>query len=133
MSAFVKAADVREDTFDWGAIGWRCGPGSTGATRFIVLDVSIVPGQGHDFHKHPDQDELIVVHSGRLEQYLEVESETLGPGDSVFIEAGVVHGSFAIGDEPAVLQIVMGPAVGTDTGYELIDMSGEEPYASLRR
>ena len=44
-----------------------------------------------------------------------------------------MHGSFAIGDEPAVLQIVMGPAVGTDTGYELIDMSGEEPYASLRR
>jgi quercetin dioxygenase-like cupin family protein len=131
VSAFVRGADVRRDRFDWGEIGWRSGPGSTGARRFVVLDVSILPGQGHDFHKHPDQDEVIVVQSGRLRQYLEQESELLGPGDSVFIEAGVVHGSFAIGDEPAVLQIVMGPAVGTDTGYELVDMSAEEPYASL--
>ncbi len=132
MSSFVRKADVREDGFDWGTIGWRSGPGSTGGTRFVVLDVTILPGEGHDFHKHPDQEEMIVVQSGRLEQYLETESELLDPGDSVFIEAGVVHASFAAGDEPATLQIVMGPAVGTDTGYELVDMSAEEPYASLR-
>jgi hypothetical protein len=31
------------------------------------------------------------------------------------------------------VQIVIGPAIGTDTGYEIVDMAGEEPYASLRR
>jgi quercetin dioxygenase-like cupin family protein len=132
MSMFVKAGDVREDTFDWGVIGWRCGPGSTGAKRFVVMDVSIWPGQRHDFHQHPDQDEMIIVRSGRLQQYLEEDSEILGPGDSVFIEAGVVHASITVGDEPAVVQVVIGPSIGTDTGYVLVDMATEEPYASLR-
>jgi quercetin dioxygenase-like cupin family protein len=76
---------------------------------------------------------MIVVRSGRLEQYLEQDSEILGPGDSVFIEAGVVHASITVGDEPAVVQIVIGPSIGTDTGYEIVDMASEEPYASLRR
>ena len=133
MSMFVKAADVREDTFDWGVIGWRSGPGNTGSKRFVVMDVSISPGQRHDFHKHPEQDEMIIVRSGRLEQFLEQDAEILGPGDSVFIEAGVVHASITVGDEPAVVQIVIAPAIGTDTGYEIVDMASEEPYASLRR
>jgi quercetin dioxygenase-like cupin family protein len=132
MSAFVKASDIREDTFDWGTIGWRCGPASTGAKTLVVMDVTISPGQRHDFHKHPEQDEVIVVRSGRLKQYLEQESELLGPGDSVFVPADVVHASIAVGDEPAVLQVVIAPALGEDTGYELVDMSTVEPYASLR-
>ena len=131
MSMFVKGGDVREDTFDWGVIGWRCGPGNTGAKRFVVMDASIWPGQRHDFHKHPGQDEMIIVRSGRLEQFIETKSEILGPGDYVFIEGGVVHASITVGDEPAVVQIVIGPAIGTDTGYEIVDMAGEEPYASL--
>jgi quercetin dioxygenase-like cupin family protein len=131
VSMFVKADAVREDAFEWGVIGWRCGPGNTGSKRFIVLDATIHPGERHDFHKHPDQDEMIVVRAGRLQQYVELESEILAPGDSVYIDAGVVHASLCHGAEPAVIQIVMAPAVGTDTGYELVDMTGVEPYASL--
>lgn len=131
MSMFVKAGDVREDTFDWGVIGWRCGPGNTGAKRFIVLDATIYPGERHDFHRHPDQDEMIVVRAGRLLQYVELDSEILEQGDSVYIDANVVHASICDGDEPAVIQIVMAPAIGTDTGYELVDMTSVEPYAAL--
>jgi quercetin dioxygenase-like cupin family protein len=132
MSVFMKADDVRVDAFDWGTIGWRCGPASTGAKTLVVMDVTILPGQRHDFHKHPEQDEVIVVRSGRLKQYVEEGSELLGPGDSVFVPADVVHASVALGDEPAVLEVVIAPALGEDTGYELVDMSTVEPYASLR-
>ena len=131
MSMFVRSREVREDEFDWGVIGWRCGPGNTGSRRFIVLDAMIYPGERHDFHKHPDQDEMIIVRSGRLLQYIELESEILGPGDSAYIDADVVHASICDGGEPAVIQIVMAPAMGTDTGYELVDMTAVEPYAAL--
>ena len=28
MSSFVKQADVEQEQFDWGTIGWRCRPGT---------------------------------------------------------------------------------------------------------
>ena len=55
----------------------------------------------------------------------------LRPGDSVYIDADVVHASFNDGDEDAHLQVILGPSVG-EGGYELVDVAGEEPWASLR-
>jgi quercetin dioxygenase-like cupin family protein len=132
MSAFVTQDDVRQEQFDWGTIGWRCTPGNTGAKQLVVMDVTLEPGQGHDFHKHPGQEEMIIVKAGRVTQYLERESSGLGPGDSVYIDADVVHASFNEGDETAHLQVVIGPCIGDGAGYGLVDVSGEEPWASLR-
>ncbi len=131
MSRFVLTDDVRSDSFDWGDIGWRCTPQVTGAKQIAVLDVTIEPGSAHDFHKHPGQEEVIVVKSGRIEQWIEQEHQELGPGDSVYIDADVVHASFVLGDEPALLQVILGPAVG-ESGYGLVDVSGEAPWSSLR-
>ena len=69
--------------------------------------------------------------AGRVEQYLERDSALLEPGDSVFIDADVVHASFNVGDETARLQVVIGPSIG-DGGYGLVDVSAEEPWASVR-
>ena len=85
----------------------------------------------HDFHKHPDQDEMIIVKSGRVVQWLEQESKELGPGDSVYIDKDVVHGSFNEFGETAELQVILAPAMG-EGGYELVDVSGDEPWSSLR-
>ena len=131
MSRFVLAGDVRQDQFDWGVIGWRCIPGSTGSKHLAVLDVVLEPGQGHDFHTHPDQEEMIIVTGGRIEQWIERDRHELAPGDSVFIDAGVVHASFNIGSEDAHLQVVLGPSMG-EGGYELVYVSSEEPWNSLR-
>jgi quercetin dioxygenase-like cupin family protein len=132
MSAFVRQSDVRNEQFDWGVIGWRCSPDNTGSAQLVVMDVSLEPGEGHDFHRHPGQEEMIIVKSGRVEQYLVVESAILGPGDSVYIDADVVHASFNIGDVTAHLQVVIGPSSGDGTGYGVVDVSGEEPWSSLR-
>ena len=131
MSRFVLAGDVRQEQFDWGVIGWRCIPEVTGSDHLAVLDLVLGPGQGHDFHTHPDQDEMIVVKAGGIEHWIEQDRHELGPGDSVYIDAGVVHASFNTGSEDALLQVVLGPSVG-EGGYELVDVSAEEPWASLR-
>jgi quercetin dioxygenase-like cupin family protein len=93
--------------------------------------VTLEPGRGHDYHRHPDQEEMIIVRSGQIEQWIEQEAHVLGSGDSVYIDADIVHASFNTGSETAHLQVVLGPAVG-DGGYELVDVSGEEPWSSLR-
>ncbi len=131
MSRFVKKSDVEDEQFDWGVIGWRCVP-ATGAKSIVVMDVSLEPGQGHDFHRHPGQEEMIIVKRGSITQYLERESTTLQPEDSVFIEADVVHASFNDSQETAHLQVIIAPSLGVDTGYGLVDVSGEEPWVSVR-
>jgi quercetin dioxygenase-like cupin family protein len=130
-SRFVKHSDVAQEQFDWGVIGWRCVP-ETGAKQLVIMDVTLEPGQGHDFHMHPGQEEMIIVKQGAITQYLEHESTTLEPGDSVFIEANIVHASFNEGGETALLQVAIAPSLGEGMGYGLVDVSAEEPWASLR-
>jgi quercetin dioxygenase-like cupin family protein len=132
MSAFVRQSEIRNEDFGWGVIGRRCTPGGTGAKQLVVLDVSLEPGQAHSFHRHPGQEEVIVVKSGEIEQWLGHEAATLGPGDSVFIDADLVHATFNDGNETAHLQVVLGPAVDSEIGYGLVDVSGEAPWSSLR-
>ena len=131
MSRFVVQDDVTMVEFDWGSAGMRCDPPSTGCSTFVVMDVTLVAGAAHAFHKHPDQDEMIIVTRGRIVQYLDRDRVELGPGDSVYIDKDVVHGSYNDFSETAELQVVLAPPMG-DGGYELVDVSGEEPWASLR-
>jgi quercetin dioxygenase-like cupin family protein len=63
MSSFVKQSDVRQEGFDWGTIGWRLTPDS-GSKALVVMDVTLEPGEGHAFHRHPGQEEMIIVKSG---------------------------------------------------------------------
>ena len=93
MSSFVKQPDVRQESFDWGVIGWRLTPDS-GSKQLVIMDVTLEPGGGHDFHRHPGQEEMIIVKQGRIIQYIEQDSTELGPGDSVYLDEGVVHASF---------------------------------------
>jgi quercetin dioxygenase-like cupin family protein len=132
MSTFVKQACVEQEQFDWGTIGWRCRPANTGSKQLVVMDVTLEPGEGHAFHRHDGQEEMIIVKQGEITQYIERDSTSLASGDSVFLEESVVHASFNDGDQTAHLQVVIGPSLGGETGYGLEDVSGEEPWASLR-
>ncbi len=131
MSKFVMKDEVPTEHYDWGDAGMRCAPPGTGCETFVVMDVRLDPGFFHAFHTHPDQDEMIVVKNGRATQYLDQESRELGPGDSVYIDKGVVHATYNDGEEPVELQVVLAPPV-TDGGYVAVDVSAEEPWASLR-
>ncbi len=128
---FMLGAETPPETLDWGQLRWMSHPPSTKAKDLTVIEVTITPGNGHDFHKHPDQEEVIYVISGSVEQWLDTEKRVLGQGDSVFIGADVVHASFNVGDSDARLLAILGPCVG-DQGYELVDVAGEAPWKDLR-
>lgn len=129
---FVPNDQIQEDRFEWGTVGWRLTPAANGSSQLVVMDVTLDPGGGHDFHRHPDQEEMIIVNEGRITQFLEGESMELGPGDSVFVPTGTVHASFNDGDETARLTVVLGPTVNEETGYDLEEVADQEPWASLR-
>ncbi len=131
MSQFIRAGDVRVEQFEWGTIGWRLVP-AAGAEHLVVMDVTLIAGGGHDFHRHPGQEEMIIVRRGRITQYIEQECAQLGSGDSVLLEAGVVHASFNDESEPAELQVVIAPSIGGETGYGIEDVSGQAPWNGLR-
>ena len=92
MSQFIRSGDVRVEPFEWGTIGWRLVP-AAGAEHLVVMDVTLVAGGGHDFHRHPGQEEMIIVKRGRSPS-TSSRTAQLAAGDSVFLEAGVVHASF---------------------------------------
>ena len=93
--------------------------------------MTIAPGTGHDFHKHPSQDELIVLKAGSIVQFIEGESMVLGVGDSVYIDRDIVHASFNDGTQMAVLEVILGPSVG-EGSYEVVDVSTEAPWSTIR-
>lgn len=128
---FMMTADTPPEVLDWGRLRWMSHPPSTGAEQLTVIEVNISPGEGHDFHKHPDQEEVIYCISGKVEQWLGAEKRIFGPGDSLFIPADIVHATFNVGDSDAKLLAILGPCVG-DGGYELVDVASDAPWNGLR-
>lgn len=128
---FVMAKETRPEVLEWGTLGWLSNPPSTGARQLTVIDVTLGPGKGHDFHKHPDQEEVIYVVAGTVEQWVDREKRTLGPGDSAFIPADMVHASFNVGSGDAKIVAILGPCVG-EGGYELVDVSKRAPWKDRR-
>lgn len=127
---FKTSADrPREQTAD-GEIAPAAGP-ADGVSGIAAVEATFNPGKAHAFHTHPGQEEVIYVLEGRIEQWIEDTKQELGIGDVAVIEAGVVHATFNDGDVPARILAVLSPCVG-ESGYGAVDVSGEEPWRSLR-
>lgn len=128
---FISTDAVEREQLEWGELGWINRPSLTGARHLTTIDVTLKPGFGHDFHKHPDQEEVIYVMSGEIEQWLEKEKQTLTAGDAIFIDADVVHASFNVGSEPARLLVSLGPCAG-EGGYVSVEVGDQVPWNELR-
>jgi quercetin dioxygenase-like cupin family protein len=127
---FKTSADrPREQTAD-GELAPAVGP-ADGVTGIAAVEATFNPGRAHAFHTHPGQEEVIYVLEGRIEQWIEDTKRDLGAGDVAVIHAGVVHATFNDGDVPARILAVLSPCVG-ESGYSAVDVSGEEPWRSLR-
>jgi quercetin dioxygenase-like cupin family protein len=87
--------------------------------------------KGHDFHKHPDQEETTVCLKGTVEQWVGEEMRLLNPGDAVFIQADEVHATVNTGDEKAYVIAILGPCVG-EMGYEVVEVADQAPWNTLR-
>lgn len=128
---FIATAAVEREQLDWGTLGWVSRPATTSASELVVIEVLLTPGHGHNFHKHPDQEEVIYVLEGEVEQWLESEKRLLGRGDSLFIPKDVVHASFNVSAQPARLLAILAPCV-TSAGYVSVEVGVDEPWRNLR-
>jgi quercetin dioxygenase-like cupin family protein len=128
---FISSTEVKREQLDWGSLAWFSGPTDSGSKHLVVLEVHLSPAGGHNFHKHPNQEEVIYVIEGEIEQWVDQQKRILRPGDSAFIGADIVHASFNVSDQDASLLAILGPCIGPG-GYELIDVAKLEPWASLR-
>jgi quercetin dioxygenase-like cupin family protein len=128
--SFKSAGEIERQELDWGIFAAVSSP-ADGAERIMTVEGTFFPGKGHDFHCHPNQEEVIYVLDGELEQWVEHERRLLHPGDVVVIPAAAVHASFNTGSEPAKILAILSPCVG-DAGYEVEELGGQEPWASMR-
>ena len=127
---FKTAAEIARDEHDWGTFAAVSSP-ADGAERIMTVEATFLPGKSHAFHRHPNQEEVIYVLDGELEQWVEHERRLLRAGDAVVIPAAVVHASYNESDRPARILAVLSPCVGEE-GYEVEDLAHEEPWRSLR-
>ena len=129
-SQFRIREKIAPDNAPWGHSRWVSHPASTGATQLATLDAYIAPGQGHDFHKHLTQEEVLCVIEGQIEQWIDREKRILGAGDAIFIAPGTAHATFNVGKSDARVVVIFSPCVGE--GFESVDVSGEAPWQGLR-
>ena len=85
--------------------------------RFSIIDETFGPGMnsapGHTHHFHS---EVFFVVSGSMEWTVGDETDTLGPGDLVYVPPGTVHLTRVLGDEPVRALMIYEPA-GYERGY----------------
>lgn len=128
---FITGDDVSRENLEWGSLAWFSGPRVSNAEKLVVIEVSLSPGGGHSFHKHPRQEEVIYVLAGEVEQWVGREKRVLRSGDSAFVAADAVHASFNTSGGPARLLAILAPCIGPE-GYELVDVADGEPWKTLR-
>ena len=129
---FILQAGSKPEELDWGSMRWISNPDREDAAHLTTIEVILKLNKGHDFHKHPDQEEVIFVVEGKIEQWLEEKKHILEAGDAIFIPKDVVHASFNIGDIPARLFVTLGPCTPNGDGYELVEVHEAEPWNNLR-
>ncbi len=127
----VYGDEVETLAYDWGDIKILSSPKVTGAERFTFGMVVTKPGKGHDFHNHPDADEIIFVLSGEAEHIFEGEKPVrVRLGASIYIPQGVVHSTINVGWEPLRLLIVYAPTGAEEVLRGLPDCTVVPPQKS---
>ena len=127
---FVTSKEMQVDHLPWGPHDWLCRPDIVDAEKLLLVRVHIPPGQAHQFHRHPEQEEIIYVLEGSAEQWVGRDKRVLAAGEVAHIPANMVHGTYNIGTGPLRVLAILSPA--KIQGPALVDVSQDEPWHSLR-
>ena len=127
---FVTSEEAVVEELPWGPHAWLARSGLTESRLLQLVRVTMPGGKAHRFHRHPALEELLYVVAGRVEQWVGRERRLLGPGELAHVPMNEVHGSYNVFAEPVTFLAVLAPAVFE--GPALIDVSGEEPWRSLK-
>ena len=128
---FVSFRDAEVENVPPGKVHhWYCKPGRMPDTNLLLVRAQLEPGAAHRFHYHPNLEEILFILSGKAEQWVERENRIIGPGDSVHLPAGIIHGTYNVGAEPLDFLAILAPA--KSDGPMTIEVSDQEPWSSLR-
>lgn len=127
---FVTGADMEIELSPWGPHEWLSRPGLTQADELLLVRVRMPAGRAHQFHRHPEMEEIIYVVSGTAEQWVDREQRILRPGDVAHIPRDVVHGTYNAGEDELVFLAILSPAKAA--GPAVVDVHQDEPWRSLR-
>lgn len=110
---------------------WHYHPESIEGAESYMVKVVVPEGAGHDFHVHPQMHEILYIVKGRAEQWIEDEMQYLEVGESVYIDADVVHATFNAGEGELEFLAVLSPPAGWEAGT--VDVSDQAPYSGYRK
>jgi len=127
---FVTSDKARVEYAPWGKHSWLSDPKLTGTAGLALVRVTMPSGTGHQFHTHPELEEIIYVIDGVAEQWVDREKCRLKAGEIAFIPKGVVHATHNSTKRPLTFLAILSPA--TSKGPFIIDCYNEEPWRSLR-
>jgi quercetin dioxygenase-like cupin family protein len=128
---FVTSDKARVEFAPWGKHWWLSQTGLTDTTQLTLVRVTMRPGAGHQFHYHPELEEIIYIVDGVAEQWVDREKRRLKAGEIAFIPKMVVHAIHNPTKRPMTFLAILSPA--ESTGPFLIDCYNEEPWRNLRR
>ncbi|KAB2662035.1 MAG: cupin domain-containing protein [Verrucomicrobia bacterium] len=128
---FITTAEALKEDYKGRTNYWLARPEIADAKDLQLCRAVLPAGEGHDFHTHPELEEIIYVLEGTVEQWVETEKRMLQPGEVAHIPRGIVHATFNPTDRDAVILAILSPA--STQGPFLVDVSGEAPWNALRQ
>jgi quercetin dioxygenase-like cupin family protein len=128
---FVTADKARTEFAPWGKHWWLSEAGLTDAEQLTIVRVTMRPGAGHQFHYHPELEEVIYIVDGVAEQWVDREKRRLKAGEIAFIPKMVVHAIHNTSKKPMTFLAILSPA--RSKGPFLINCFNDEPWRSLRK
>jgi quercetin dioxygenase-like cupin family protein len=129
MKRFITAADVQHGSFPWCTVEWMSNPALVGAKELLLVRATFPPGEAHNFHRHPEREEIIYVLSGLAHQWVGKEMRPLGPGEMAHIPKNTPHATFNPGPETLKFLAVLSPLDAP--GEMTVDVFNEEPWVTL--
>ena len=109
---------------------WLCKPGMVKDTNLMFVRAQLPPGEAHKFHFHPKMEEILYVLSGTAEQWVEREKKIMRAGDSLYLPAGIIHGTYNVGPDTLDFLAILSPA--KSDGPVTVEVSEEAPWNTLR-
>ena len=109
---------------------WYCRPGMVRHTNLYFVRAHLQPGHAHGFHYHPGREEILYILSGSAEQWVEHEKRIVRSGDSIYLPAGIVHGTYNTGSDVLDFLAVISPADAP--GPITVEVANQEPWNSFR-
>jgi quercetin dioxygenase-like cupin family protein len=128
---FVGLNDAEMESLPGKTHHWYCKPGMVRDTNLMFVRAFLEPGEAHRFHYHPHMEEILYVLSGTAEQWVEREKRRLGPGDSVYLPANLIHATWNAGTDRLDFLAILSPA--KNPGPVTVEVGDQEPWRSLRK